>query len=602
MAETANSATPRFTGFIDDFASGRLYGWAVDRHRIDHDACLAVFVGGRLAGTCRANILRPDLISLMPGEGRHGFECVLDESASETGPVEVLVVDLAVYRSLTEPGGLVGGDEGPTTSVAFRNAFVGLYGEITDLNDDSRGLRAFHMDRKAAPAQGKVDSSRTIFVEVGDLIAFHRAHIRVTGIQRVLCGLIDAVSMMGGTDDVEFCLLSQRPGAIDVVDKGLLGRLVSTLLGDNATREGLDELLGALERGADARVTRATDTLLIAGAFWIHDRLDRSLARMLDQGTVLGLLVHDLIPLTHPHLVSAATASAFVAPAIKALPLFNFLITTSAFVAGQARSLLANEVGRVPAIWTTPLPHRSIATASGDHVVARFLPEAVLGSVAGGPFVLCVCTIEARKNHMLLYRVWAGLLRKYGGEAVPRLVLVGRWGWDAEEFRRALEGSDNLDGRIVVLSDVGDEMPSPNSTERCLFTIFPSFAEGWGLPVGESLAAGKVCIASRATAIPEVGGEFCAYFDPHDVLDAFTAIERPILDQAIGFPTANGEIAAAFRPRSLDRHVVGSAPCNLRAARAKFCRTTVPRADRTPERSVFPRRRHRRSHLPASRR
>ena len=380
------------------------------------------------------------------------------------------------------------------------------------------------------------------------MIAFHRAHIRVTGIQRVLCGLIDALSMMGGTDDVEFCLLSQRPGAIDVVDKGLLGRLVSTLLGENATREGLDELLGALERGADARVTRATDTLLIAGAFWIHDRLDRSLARMLDQGTVLGLLVHDLIPLTHPHLVSAATASAFVAPAIKAFPLFNFLITTSAFVAGQARSLLANEVGRVPATWTTPLPHRSIAAASGDHVVARFLPEAVLGSVAGGPFVLCVCTIEARKNHMLLYRVWAGLLRKYGGEAVPRLVLVGRWGWEVEEFRRALDASDSLDGHIIVLSDVGDEMLA-GLYERCLFTVFPSFAEGWGLPVGESLAAGKVCIASRATAIPEVGGDFCAYFDPHDVLDAFAAIERPIVDRQ-WLSDCERRAAAEFRPRS----------------------------------------------------
>ena len=51
---------------------------------------------------------------------------------------------------------------------------------------------------------------------------------------------------------------------------------------------------------------------------------------------------------------------------------------------------------------------------------------------------------------------------------------------------------------------------------KCLLTMFPSLAEGWGLPVGESLAYGKICIASRAGAIPEVGGELVDYVDPYD--------------------------------------------------------------------------------------
>jgi glycosyltransferase involved in cell wall biosynthesis len=49
---------------------------------------------------------------------------------------------------------------------------------------------------------------------------------------------------------------------------------------------------------------------------------------------------------------------------------------------------------------------------------------------------------------------------------------------------------------------------------KCLLTMFPSFAEGWGLPVGESLAYGKISIASRAGAIPEVGGELSDYINP----------------------------------------------------------------------------------------
>jgi glycosyltransferase involved in cell wall biosynthesis len=52
---------------------------------------------------------------------------------------------------------------------------------------------------------------------------------------------------------------------------------------------------------------------------------------------------------------------------------------------------------------------------------------------------------------------------------------------------------------------------------KCMFTTFPSFAEGWGLPVGESLAHGKITICSPVGGIPEVGGELLDYIDPYNV-------------------------------------------------------------------------------------
>jgi hypothetical protein len=52
---------------------------------------------------------------------------------------------------------------------------------------------------------------------------------------------------------------------------------------------------------------------------------------------------------------------------------------------------------------------------------------------------------------------------------------------------------------------------------HCLFTVFPSIYEGWGLPVSESLTHGKFCLASSAASIPEAGGEFCEYLDPWNV-------------------------------------------------------------------------------------
>jgi hypothetical protein len=56
--------------------------------------------------------------------------------------------------------------------------------------------------------------------------------------------------------------------------------------------------------------------------------------------------------------------------------------------------------------------------------------------------------------------------------------------------------------------------------------------EGWGLPVGESLAYGKPCIASNTSSIPEVGADFCRYINPYDVLGALQIVERTVTDRA----------------------------------------------------------------------
>ena len=65
-------------------------------------------------------------------------------------------------------------------------------------------------------------------------------------------------------------------------------------------------------------------------------------------------------------------------------------------------------------------------------------------------------------------------------------------------------------------------MPNVTDTELsdlyrgALFTVYPSFYEGWGLPVAESLAFGKFCLASTAPSLREVGKDWIEYLDPHD--------------------------------------------------------------------------------------
>jgi len=147
------------------------------------------------------------------------------------------------------------------------------------------------------------------------------------------------------------------------------------------------------------------------------------------------------------------------------------------------------------------------------------------------PFVLFVSTLEVRKNHRLLFQVWRRLLAAHGPDRVPDLVFVGRKGWLSNDFVTELEQSRFLDGKIVWRERV-DDAELARLYADCLFTVYPSFYEGWGLPVAEALAFGKFCVASSASSLPEVGRDFADYHDPHDVAGATALIERAIFDPA----------------------------------------------------------------------
>ena len=74
-----------------------------------------------------------------------------------------------------------------------------------------------------------------------------------------------------------------------------------------------------------------------------------------------------------------------------------------------------------------------------------------------------------------------------------------RVGWLVEDLMRQIVHADHLDGKLIVVEDPTDAELAA-LYQGCQFTVFPSLYEGWGLPVTESLAFGKPCLASSATA------------------------------------------------------------------------------------------------------
>jgi hypothetical protein len=129
----------------------------------------------------------------------------------------------------------------------------------------------------------------------------------------------------------------------------------------------------------------------------------------------------------------------------------------------------------------------------------------------------------------MVFRAWLDLIRRLGAERVPRLVCVGRPGWRAEAALELLERAPELRRRVTLVSGVSDAALA-GLTARCLFTVYNSFHEGWGLPVSESLAAGKLAVVPAHSALLESGAPGALFFPPGDTPALVATLERLVTD------------------------------------------------------------------------
>ena len=144
-------------------------------------------------------------------------------------------------------------------------------------------------------------------------------------------------------------------------------------------------------------------------------------------------------------------------------------------------------------------------------------------------YVLMVSTIEPRKNHMLAFNAWSRMLKTRERASIPYLVCVGAPGWMNEALYTRLERDEDLAERIIILRNVSDQTLN-QLYDRAQFTIFPSLYEGWGLPISEALAHGKVPLVSNVSAHPEAGGEHAVYFELGSEADFQAKLEDLIDD------------------------------------------------------------------------
>jgi glycosyltransferase involved in cell wall biosynthesis len=406
-----------------------------------------------------------------------------------------------------------------------------------------RGLRSnLSVVSRADAAAGLV------YFDISDLIVFLRDNRNVSGIQRVETGLLSSVLSTPAHPlfrRCRFCIERDFSGPeLHVLNDALLFQFIRELSLGYLDDDARVHYVNRLTAEAVAQRPRAGDAYFILGAFWIYENVARKLAHINAAGALTGVYIYDLIPITHPEHCVPETTHTFARCLTQIISQVDFAFTISEHVARELRILLAadglHEVDIAPVV----LAHQmSAANTSDETQVVRMSP--IVESVLHTDYVLCVATLESRKNHRYLLDVWKRLMNE--GVEVPNLVFVGKWGWGIQPLKEHLKVTEMLDGKVLVLDKVSD--PELNALYRkAMFTAFPSFVEGWGLPVGESLAHGKFAVSSNSSSLPEVGGDFVRYFDPANTAEG-VAVFRDLLENPDQVTRAEERIVAEFQPR-----------------------------------------------------
>ncbi|MEG3089331.1 glycosyltransferase family 4 protein [Sphingomonas sp. PB4P5] len=237
---------------------------------------------------------------------------------------------------------------------------------------------------------------------------------------------------------------------------------------------------------------------------------DAGLARWIARyGVRAVFLIHDLIPIDTPEFCRAGEAERHVRRIATALTSAHGIIVNSNATLESVRTFAAAR--------GLPFPPSVAAWLAGDT-----LPTPVSAPPGTRPYFVTVGTIEGRKNHILLLRLWKRLAEQMG-DAAPQLFIVGQRGWEAEHALAMLDRCAALEGAVIERGRCDDaELARLLAGARAL--LMPSFTEGFGMPVIEALQLGTPVIASDLPVFREIAGGIPTYLPSFDGIGWESAI------------------------------------------------------------------------------
>lgn len=269
---------------------------------------------------------------------------------------------------------------------------------------------------------------------------------------------------------------------------------------------------------------QAGDQLVLLDSSW-HSDFFPFAEQLKREGVGIVSVIYDLIPLTHPQFYDTRLVQVFT-------EWFNWITQTadgyvaiSATVRDQVHEEVQRRLGpaKTDRLWFdyfhlgSELDLRE-ATAEVEPRLARLFKTQE-------PVFLMVSTIEPRKNHDYLLDAFE---RAWASGSSARLCIAGRIGWKCDALLARVRNHAELNKRLFMFNDLSDTSLE-HAYSHASALVFPSWVEGFGLPLVEAMQRGLPAMGSDIPIFREIGGEFMAYFDlaePQSLADLVTGFER----------------------------------------------------------------------------
>jgi glycosyltransferase involved in cell wall biosynthesis len=383
--------------------------------------------------------------------------------------------------------------------------------------------------------ENKVMVSSRVFIDVAQTIQYLSVHSSVSGLQRVVLSIIEEFNSNNRNRIIPVCY---RYTTGDFVEPNLKDiTLLISLLKASANNVDINELADKILSDLSNTPTidfQSQDVLFVLESVWITDNYFASVYRYRLNGLLVITMLHDLIPTLDPTFMDEVGPK-FHRYLHGASMVSDRVVTNSKSTRNDYSSYCAAHHLREAPGCVTQLP------GGFDYIdkSTQSSSEANDFELWPRPYILMVGTIEVRKNHLVALHTWQDLIQKRGSQNVPDLVCVGKIGWNVEQFFHELDLSDEpVKNRIHLLTENVVDEYLKSLYKNCLFTIYPSSYEGWGLPVSESLDFGKAVITTDVSSMPEAGMEFAKYVPAADSNALATAIsdwlDDPEIPEALG--------------------------------------------------------------------
>lgn len=266
------------------------------------------------------------------------------------------------------------------------------------------------------------------------------------------------------------------------------------------------------------------DLLLLLDSSWVYP-IWPAVKRAKENDATVGLVLYDLIPIMHHDFFFPIQIERFEKWTQEAVQNVDFIMAISKTVANDMREYIQ-----------TYAPDNQLKNRIDSFVLGSKIDKAtsqtpvrekvqnIFTSDNNLSVYLAVSTIEPRKNYGYLLDAFDRIWKKFPD---ARLLIVGRTGYKSDAFLKRVASHQLHEKSLYMFHDISDcELDYCYQNAKAL--IFPSHAEGFGLPIVEALFKGLPVFASDIPIFREVGRDFCTYFDqtnPDSLADIICKIE-----------------------------------------------------------------------------